>query len=58
MATACLREPLQAFEQLERDYIAQSYDLRRGRRRSPPPTCRSASAKGWRPSTADASARC
>jgi len=32
MATACLREPVQAFEQLERDYIAQSYDLPPGQK--------------------------
>jgi hypothetical protein len=32
MATACLREPMQAFEQLERDYIAQSYDLPPGQK--------------------------
>jgi hypothetical protein len=32
MATACLREPVQAFERLERDYIAQHYDLPPGRR--------------------------
>ena len=32
MATACLREPVQAFERLERDYIAQHYDVPPGRR--------------------------
>jgi hypothetical protein len=32
MATACLREPVPAFERLERDYIAQSYDIPPGRR--------------------------
>ncbi|MEJ8837350.1 patatin-like phospholipase family protein [Ramlibacter sp. AN1133] len=32
MATACLREPVQAFERLERDYIAQHYDLPPGQR--------------------------
>jgi hypothetical protein len=31
MATACLREPVQAFERLERDYIAQDYDLPGGK---------------------------
>jgi hypothetical protein len=32
MATACLHEPVRAFERLERDYIAQDYDLPPGRR--------------------------
>jgi hypothetical protein len=32
MATACLRAPVQAFEQLERDYIAQSFDLPPGQK--------------------------
>jgi hypothetical protein len=32
MATACLSAPVQAFEQLERDYIAQSYDLPPGQK--------------------------
>ena len=32
MATACLRAPVQAFEQLEREYIAQSYDLPPGQK--------------------------
>ena len=32
MATACLREPLRAFEQLERDYIAQEFELQPGRK--------------------------
>jgi hypothetical protein len=32
MATACLREPVPAFERLERDYIAQHYELPPGRR--------------------------
>ena len=32
MATACLREPVQAFERLERDYIAQRFDIPPGRR--------------------------
>jgi len=32
MATACLREPVQAFERLERDYIAQDYELEPGRK--------------------------
>jgi hypothetical protein len=31
MATACLHEPVQAFERLERDYIAQDYDLPGGK---------------------------
>jgi hypothetical protein len=36
MATACLREPVQAFERLERDYIAQDYDLPPGRKTPTP----------------------
>ena len=32
MATACLHDPVLAFERLERDYIAQSYDVPPGRR--------------------------
>lgn len=36
MATACLRDPVQAFERLERDYIAQDYDL--------PPGCKTPTA--------------
>jgi hypothetical protein len=32
MATACLDECLQAFERLERDYIAQDYELEPGRK--------------------------
>ena len=32
MATACLREPVQAFERLERDYIAQRFDAPEGRK--------------------------
>ncbi len=32
MATACLRDPVPAFERLERDYIAQDYELPPGRR--------------------------
>lgn len=32
MATACLREPVAAFRRLERDYIAQDYELPPGRR--------------------------
>lgn len=32
MATACLRDPVAAFERLERDYIAQDYELPPGRR--------------------------
>jgi hypothetical protein len=32
MATACLDDPRRAFEQLERDYIAQDYQLEPGRR--------------------------
>jgi hypothetical protein len=31
MATACLHAPVQAFERLERDYIAQDYDLPGGK---------------------------
>jgi len=36
MATACLREPVRAFERLERDYIAQHYDVPPGRRTPTP----------------------
>lgn len=32
MATACLRDPVQAFEQMERDYIAQDFDVPPGRK--------------------------
>ncbi|HSH92353.1 MAG TPA: phospholipase, partial [Ramlibacter sp.] len=32
MATACLTDPLAAFERLERDYIAQDYELLPGRK--------------------------
>jgi hypothetical protein len=32
MATACLKEPVVAFERLERDYIAQHYDTPPGRK--------------------------
>lgn len=32
MATACLRESIAAFERLERDYIAQDYEIPPGRR--------------------------
>ena len=32
MATACLREPVGAFRRLERDYIAQDYELPPGRK--------------------------
>jgi hypothetical protein len=32
MATACLRAPVPAFERLERDYIAQHYELPAGRK--------------------------
>lgn len=32
MATACLDDPVAAFERLERDYIAQDYELEPGRR--------------------------
>lgn len=32
MATACLRDPTPAFERLERDYIAQDYELPPGRK--------------------------
>ncbi len=34
MATACLRDPVAAFERLERDYIAQDYALPPGRKTS------------------------
>ena len=33
MATACLNEPVQAFERLERDYIGQHYELQPGQKR-------------------------
>lgn len=33
MATACLDRPVQAFERLERDYIAQHYELAPGQKR-------------------------
>ena len=36
MATACLRAPVPAFDRLERDYIAQSYDLPPGRKAPTP----------------------
>lgn len=36
MATACLREPVAAFERLERDYIAQDFDIPEGRRMPTP----------------------
>lgn len=36
MATACLGEPIAAFERLERDYIGQDYDVPPGRK-SPTP---------------------
>ena len=36
MATACLREPVAAFERLERDYIAQDYELPPGRKTPSP----------------------
>lgn len=36
MATACLHEPVQAFERLERDYIAQDYELLPGRKTPTP----------------------
>jgi hypothetical protein len=36
MASACLREPVAAFERLERDYIAQDYEVPPGRK-SPTP---------------------
>jgi hypothetical protein len=32
MATACLHDPVAAFERLERDYIAQDYELEPGRK--------------------------
>ena len=32
MATACLREPVQAFERLERDYVSQVHELPPGRK--------------------------
>ena len=35
MATACLAEPVQAFERLERDYIAQRFDPPQGQKRTP-----------------------
>ena len=36
MATACLHEPVTAFERLERDYIAQHYELAPGQKRPTP----------------------
>ena len=33
MATACLNEPVQAFERLERDYIHQHYEVKPGQKR-------------------------
>ena len=33
MATACLNQPVAAFERLERDYIAQHYELQPGQKR-------------------------
>jgi hypothetical protein len=36
MATACLRDPIAAFSRLERDYIAQDYELPPGRKRPLP----------------------
>ena len=36
MATACLDQPVAAFEQLERDYIAQHYPLKPGQKRPTP----------------------
>jgi hypothetical protein len=36
MATACLDQPVQAFERLERDYIAQHYELPPGRKTPTP----------------------
>lgn len=35
MATACLDAPVEAFERLERDYIAQRFDPPEGYRRTP-----------------------
>src|SRR4051794_13886756 len=42
MATACLAEAVPAFERLERDYIAQEYELEPGRRT---PTARNVSER-------------
>lgn len=36
MATACLQEPVAAFERLEHDYIRQHYELQPGQKRPPP----------------------
>lgn len=36
MATACLDQPVAAFERLSRDYIAQHYELPPGQKRPPP----------------------
>ena len=33
MATACLNDPVQAFERLERDYIGQHYEMQPGQKR-------------------------
>jgi hypothetical protein len=35
MATACLRDPMAAFERLEHDYIHQHYELQPGQKRPP-----------------------
>ena len=42
MATACLNDPVDAFERLERDYIAQHYELPPGQKR---PTARQVSER-------------
>ncbi len=36
MATACLQDPVAAFERLEHDYIHQHYELQPGQKRPPP----------------------
>jgi hypothetical protein len=36
MATACLNDPVAAFERLEHDYIHQHYELQPGQKRPPP----------------------
>jgi hypothetical protein len=42
MATACLQNPVEAFERLERDYISQDYELAPGQKR---PTARHVSER-------------
>jgi hypothetical protein len=48
MATACLPDPVAAFERLERDYIAQAYEVEPGRRRPLPEHVSAAFARNLR----------